>query len=277
MINMSASGTLVKENNILGEGLFVGKEGIFWVDIISAKLFTMLDNGSINSYKLPEQASAIWKIENNIVYLICSQGICTFDLITKGWHSLSTFAEPLDNKSRANDGAEICPDRFLFGTMEKSPTGLNGSLYSTNGNIISKIYDGIGIPNTFIKVNECSFLISDSLLGKIYEFTFNSTYSKVVGKKLWLDLEEHGYTPDGGCIDESGNIYIAMWDGACINQYDKSANLIKSFPVAALKPTNCKLAMDNQSLIVTTATEGMSKAELEAYPMSGSLLEIRIV
>lgn len=272
----NSSITVLASNNILGEGLHISSTGVFWLDIIKSQLFVLKDSGIMDAFTLPEQASAILKVQDNIVFLASISGICSFNLVNQDWSVISSFSEPLGHTMRANDGAKIDDVRCLFGTMEKNPTGLEGALYVSTPSTIRKLYDGIGIPNTFIKLSDQSFLISDSLLSHVYMFTFNAEFTEILKKHLWLDLSNEVYTPDGGCIDKDGNIYIAMWGGACINKYDCDGNLIQSIEVPALKPTNCKLSFDKQSLLVTTATEGMADEDLKKYPMSGSLLEIRI-
>ena len=262
-------------NNTLGEGLFVSKNGVLWLDIKEAKLFCLFNKEPLIVYQLPEQASAIWKVINDTLFLASESGICTFNLNSRDWSVHSTY--PVNNikkDMRANDGCRIDDNTFLFGTMEKKPTGLNGSLYIAKSNKIIRIYDGIGIPNSFIQISANNFLISDSFEKKVYLFTLNDTYRKVIDKQIWLDLSAKNYTPDGGCKDREGNIYLALWDGNCINKYDKDGGFIFSIKVPVLRPTNCKLSIDEDSLYVTSAKEDLTILELEENPHSGALFQI---
>tara|TARA_R110001599_G_scaffold1605_2_gene8027 strand:+ start:308 stop:1144 length:837 start_codon:yes stop_codon:yes gene_type:complete len=260
-------------SNTLGEGLFVSTLGVFWLDIKEAKLFCLFNQKSLQVFNLPEQASAIWKIESDVIYLASESGICTFNLLSQDWSVYTSFPN-IDVDMRANDGCSIDKDKFLFGTMQKEPTGRNGGLYIAKSNKISKIYDGIGIPNTFIQITEKSFLISDSLEQIVYLFTLNNSLSEVIDKRPWLDLSLNNYTPDGGCKDKDGNIYIALWDGSCINKYDRNAKLICSIELPVLRPTNCKLSIDGNSLYATSAKENLTLLELEQSPYSGALFQI---
>jgi sugar lactone lactonase YvrE len=260
-------------SNTLGEGLFVSTLGVFWLDIKKAKLFCLFNKKSLRVFQLPEQASAVWKIESDIIYLASESGICTFNLLSQDWCVYASYSN-INKDMRANDGCLIDGETFLFGTMQKKPTGLNGSLYIARSNEIAKIYDGIGIPNTFIKITESSFLISDSLEQIVYLFTLNNSLSEVIDKSPWLDLSMKSYTPDGGCKDREGNIYLALWDGSCINKYDKDANFLASFELPVLRPTNCKLSVDGNSLYVTSAKEDLTTLELNQNPYSGALFQI---
>lgn len=261
--------------NTLGEGLHVCISGLYWLDIIEAKLFVKSDDELFFEFNLPEQASSILKVDNQIVYLASESGICIFDIENQDWSVIAAIPDNENLSSmRANDGVAVDDGRYFFGTMEKQISGSNGSLYIATEESISKVHEGIGIPNSFIRVNEYSFLVSDSFKSVIYRFTFNTQFSAIEKCELWLDLSNFSFTPDGGCIDVHGNIYIAMWNGSCVHKYSKHADLISTYQLPALKPTNCKLSMDGKSLLVTTARQDMSESELEKYPRSGSLFQI---
>jgi sugar lactone lactonase YvrE len=263
--------------NLLGEGLFISAEGEFWLDIMRSELFVKLNNKPLHVYSLPEQASAIWKVVGSLVYLATESGISTFDRYTKCWTVVAALATNHNSSMRANDGCAIDNDFYFFGTMEKKPTRANGSLYLFDGDSLNQVYSGIGIPNTFVRLGKYTFLISDSLKQIIYKFTFSSQFTDIEKKEVWLDLSMHSYTPDGGCIDEHGNIYIAMWDGNAIHKYNIYGDLLNVYKVPVPRPTNCKLSMDKKSLLVTTARESLSRKELMNSPLSGALLTIKLL
>jgi len=274
--NKANNEVLVNTENLLGEGLYVASNGLFWLDIISKKLFVKFDCEQVEEFTLPEMASSVWKVNGDLVYMVSVSGVCTFNLNTKSWRVLAGMPEKKIKLMRSNDGIGINDECFLFGTMELEPTGKEGALYIYDGKSIVKIYDGIGIPNSFIKVSDNTFLISDSLEQKVYRFTLNKQLNAIIKKTLWLDLADYEYTPDGGCCDDNANIYLSMWDGYCINKYDKNANLVSIYKLPVKRPTNCKLSNDKKHLVVTTAREGLSIDLLTNNPHSGSLLQIRL-
>lgn len=271
---------LWKSSMSLGEGLFIQDNSLYFLDINESQLMVLNDASQKSIpkiYELPEQASAIWKVDNNSVYLATESGIAKFNLPTSNWSIVCSLpAEHLDKNFRANDGGELFSESYLFGTMEKAPTGLNGAIYLYQGGTIEQVYQGIAIPNTFVRLNPVEILISDSFEQKIYKYVFCSTKRIFLEKHIWLDLSSEHFVPDGGCIDSEGNIYIAMWDGARINKYDPHANLLQSYDLPAIRPTNCKLSEDQKTLYVTTATEGLSQQLIEQYPLSGSVLEVKL-
>jgi sugar lactone lactonase YvrE len=261
----------------LGEGLYIDDMNVYFLDILKCKLLVFNKQKIITkTYLLPEQASNIFKVLHNKVVLASESGVCSFDLKTEEWiiqTSSLSFERNID--FRANDGCDLGNESFLFGTMEKENTGRKGSLFLVKDKTVTNIYNDISIPNSFIEMPDGKVLISDSFTKKIFEFEFNYLKRTVVSKRVWLDLSNKDFTPDGGCLDSQGNIYIAMWGGACIHQYNSEAKLINSYPIPVLNPTNCKLSNNEKYLYVTSAKEGMSKQELNEYSLSGSLLRLR--
>ena len=193
-----------KSRAMLGEGLLVQPDALYWLDIINHILNIKNFSGNIlKKINLPEQASAIWKVQLDLLYLASESGLCTLNLKTKEW----TVIFPLKEQNelfRANDGGEIFGGQYLFGTMQKQPTYLAGSLYLTDGIEIKEVFKGIGIPNSFIKLSNTELLISDSFCKKVYNFKFCPVSHHLLSQDLWLDLQGVNYTPDGGCIDNAG-------------------------------------------------------------------------
>lgn len=271
MANISVFHTCQNE---LGEGLFFTcQEELVWLDISRSLLAIKKKNGEYLEFPLPEQASAIWKKEKNTIFLASESGLCTYDLSNEEWKVIQPIIKCLS--MRANDGGTL-NNTFVFGTMQKSPKDLAGSLYITNGKYIEKIYSGIGIPNSFIHIGRSQLLISDSFEQIIYRFDFDMQEKKVINRSIWLDLTSEMFTPDGGCIDSNGHLYIAMWDGSCVNKYNKKSHLIESYSLPVPRPTNCILSLDEKYLYISTAREGLSKEQLSSYPLSGSILKLKL-
>jgi sugar lactone lactonase YvrE len=267
-----------KQACTLGEGLYYSADALLWLDIAQSKLMKKTWVGKYSEYVLPEQASAIWKFENDIVIVVSESGLCSINLSTHEWIVICRFPKRKRSVAmRANDGGCVNESMYLFGSMQKEPSGYFGSLYLTNGEFLEEIYTGIGIPNTFIKLEGSQMLVSDSFEKKMYIFDLNLDEKKVLGKRDWLDLSNYDFTPDGGCISNNGRIFIAMWNGACVNEYDTQANLIQSHSIPALRPTNCVLSQNEGSLYITSARDGMTCEELKKYPMSGSIFKVDVV
>ncbi len=271
---------LVKEycdlKTSLGEGIFLSSGILYWLDINEKKLLVKEPNQEGRDYNLPEHASAIQKVVGSKGYLVCESGLCVFDRQKKEWTVDSYFDKcDINSQFRANDGGWI-EDLYIFGIMQKHPTSPVGSIFKVDNNKIIKLFEGIAIPNTFLKYSNDEILISDSFLKRIYRFKVSKCRTSLLVVDVWLDFNLENFTPDGGCIDKTGNFFIAMWDGACIHKYDRNKKLLQKIDLPAKRPTNCCLSEDESVLYVSTALEGLSVEEVRMFPLSGSILEVTL-
>ncbi|GEA12753.1 hypothetical protein KUL49_31280 [Alteromonas sp. KUL49] len=180
---------------------------------------------------------------------------------------------------RTNDGS-VGPDgRYWFGTMEKNPSGLHGKIYSLSSNGKLRLQgEGIGIPNTFVWLNSESILISDSFLKITYEVDLlDCGKLDWDNRKVWLDLRNTNGTPDGGTLDENGDVWIAIWGGAAVQKYSPDGVLLDKLSLRALQPTSCAFGgTDLNELLVTTATEDLSVQQLDDFPDSGRVIHLNM-
>lgn len=260
----------------LGEGIYFdsSKRYIYWVDIIESKIFRKsIDNldEPHECYSAGVMPSAIVSVEDNIVSFIDKVGLNLLNLESNVLQN--KIKTPYSIGFRANDGIKLNDGSILYGTMCLEPETKAGFIYLINGHGNIKL-EGLSfnIPNTFIE-RENDILISDSLKKKIY--SISNVFSEKLKKVIWKDLSNKEYSPDGGCTDKFGNVYISMWDGFCISVFDPLGILKYQIELPVPRPTNCVL-VDQRWLYVTSAREGLSDELLRAYPLSGAVLLVDI-
>lgn len=270
----------------LGEGpLWHGsRQSLFWFDIKKCMLFEKGHASNTKAYdscwQLNEIGSALAlnaKDENSL-FIVTDKSFGIFSLIT-GEYTAELDLE-LGEGMRANDGG-VGPDgRFWFGSMEKSPSGQNGSIYHVSSQMkLSKVGGNIGIPNTFCWRKKTSTLfLSDSYIEKTFSYSFAGNGSLALSNKTtFIDLNSTGSTPDGGAMDEDGGLWIAHWGGSCVNCYSPEGKVINSIDLPAPQVTSCCFGGRNKEyLFITTATENMSAVELKRYPLSGCTFFIKL-
>lgn len=178
---------------------------------------------------------------------------------------------------RCNDGS-VGPDGYYyFGTMEKTPSGCNGALYSLSpSGDLAVVGEGIGIPNSFIWLDEYYVLISDSYTRTVYKVRLQRSGDLAWSKRsVWIEMSHSGGTPDGGAIDGEGNVWLSIWGSGVVRKYCQAGRQIQELPLGALQPTSCAFGGENlDKLLITTATEKMSESQLNAYPNSGDVLQL---
>lgn len=262
----------------LAEGIYrCQKSGqIAWVNITRSELFIGNGISTIKRYSLPEPASKIMRVIGNDVILASTSGICAFNTRNDHWQVL--YPAPswsFGRDYRANDGIYLGEEQYLYGRMLKQPEALTGDIVLATEKGSSVIYEGIAIPNTFAWFpNSHSMLISDSLCQKTYSLTLDLVEKKVMSVSLWRDFSDLSMTPDGACVNQQGEVYIAMWGGAALYKLSATGDLLTKIDLPVLQPTSCTLSEDESRIYVTSATEGMSADMLKRYPLSGDVFEI---
>lgn len=76
--------------------------------------------------------------------------------------------------------------------------------------------------------------------------------------------------PDGLDVDDEGCVWVAMWDGWSVRRYSPTGELLAVVKTPVSRPTAC--CFSGETLIITTACEGISDESLCDEPAAGRLL-----
>jgi len=260
------------------------RQSLFWLDINNQRLYEKSFPSSTldydNSWLLPDIGSALALDGNNIdtLFIITDQCFSRLDL-NKGTFT-SIINLDLAENMRTNDGG-VAPDgSFWFGSMEKKPTGVNGSVFSImpNGKLRNFPYK-IGIPNTLCWTADGKTLyLSDSLQQKMFTITVDRELDVANSvKDTFVDLSSTSSTPDGGAIDIEGNLWNAQWDGFKVQCYSSKAKELRNLRLPVPKVTSCCFGgPEMKHLFITTAKEGMTTEETSIYPLSGNTFVVSL-
>lgn len=265
-------------SNELGEGPLwhAQRDSLFWIDILNRQLFEkrfVSENATADrTWKLPEYASAMAddKHDKNILWMVTDKSFGRFNLAEGSYQPILDL--PIGESFRANDGG-VSPDgAFWFGTMEWSPSGITGCVYSISPSaVLRKQNVEFGIPNTFCwNLSGNLIYISDSLQGKLFAYEVENHKIKPHTACVLVDLSGGDSTPDGGAVDVDGLLWNAHWDGYKVAGYNDTGGKLGELDMPVPRPTSCCFGgPENEHLFVTSAKTGMSTQELERYPLAG--------
>lgn len=249
----------------LGEGLNTSDNRSCWVDINDKKL-AIYEDEKLTLIKLEFIPSLVIKQHKNEITLCADSGIYKYKLKENLFCNTISIVPWNISQFRTNDGG-FCRNYFIFGTMHRiNPKKNKGSIYYLKDNNFHYLDINLHIPNTFIELDPGKILISDSLKGEIWQYSFDSEM-KLTEKKLWYQLQA-GYAPDGGCVI-GDKIYIAIWDASKVMVFSTKGKIIEEILLPVKRPTNCKYNKKFNKLWITSAREGMTEFELKKYPHSG--------
>ncbi|MDZ8109312.1 MAG: SMP-30/gluconolactonase/LRE family protein [Nostoc sp. DedQUE12a] len=179
--------------------------------------------------------------------------------------------------NRINDGKCDPQGRFWFGSMstiEKPDANLYR--YDTDGSL-HLMETGLTISNGLgWSPDQKIFYLTDSPKQKIYAYDFNSVTGNITNRRIFVDLTHESFHPDGLTIDSQGNIWSAMWNGWCVIRFNPKGEEILRIKLPVPLVTSCTFGgEDLQTLYITTASVGLSQAEIDKSFYSGDLFALQ--
>ena len=263
----------------LGEGTLWVKEhnSIYFTDIKKRKIYSLnIKTKKKNIYKVNKEIGFLAHIKSYI-FVLGLQGELRIQNL-KSKKILKTInIEPNIKLNRINDGKTDPAGNLWFGTMDNLERKIEkGSLYKLDKNFnLIQVDKNYRITNGPAFIDQFNFYHTDSAKKKIYKIKINKN-NKIIRKKIFKKFTIQDGSPDGMTIDKNNNLWVAHFHGACISVFNSKAKLIHKINFPAKNITNCTFGGQNNSeLFVTTATKGMSRAEMRKFSYSGYLFSIK--
>lgn len=151
---------------------------------------------------------------------------------------------------RMNDGKCDPHGRFWAGSMSSQHSNA-GSLYRLDGDgSVHRMLRGIGISNGLgWSPDEREMYHVDSAAGTLTAFDYDPDAPP--RRRRIVKTFTKPIAPDGLCVDDSGAIWLALWDGAAVHRYTPDGRLDAIVTMPVDRPTSCCFADD--TLYITTA------------------------
>lgn len=268
-------------SSILGEGPLwhPGRQSLFWVDI-EKKLLHEHDAGSNKNrvWLLDRRVSTVVQDLHQGLVLGMQGGIAAFDPDSGKLDWLKSLEEDQPGH-RSNDGKCDNRGRFWIGTMGlEAETGV-GALYCIDTDLsVSQKDNALSIPNgmAWSRDNKRFYHI-DSPRNIVRSFFYDEETGVIRFEKNAIEIPFSLGSPDGMAMDEEGMLWIAVWGGFGLYRYDPSSGkLLGKIEVPVPQVSSCAFGgPGNDELYITTASERMSRAEIDKYPLSGSLFKVK--
>lgn len=240
---------------LLGEGIDLHNESgkIAWVDIELGRVIVsdlkMSKEEIYDDFIFPTKT---FFDETGELFVLHQQGISKFYAESQAFKIESKWPFTMDGL-RFNDATRIDDKTYCVSTM--STKGISGAgtlwLWSIDGNPI-KLVSNLDIPNS---------TVYDSLLDRLYYCDSKTGVISFLALNMGNPdpnsqvLSEDGIgEPDGSTIDEIGNLWNCRWDGRCILIFDTNGIQIEKIELPTARPTSCKLSINDNSLVVTSAS-----------------------
>jgi D-xylonolactonase len=258
---------------VLGEGpAWVAREqALYWVDIPERRLFR-------------------WSEADGLCTIEADTHICSLAPRARGGFigagydgfleigpdlraTLLGDPEPKLGSNRFNDGKVDRGGRFWAGTMDRFECEASGSLYRLDRDLKwTRIDSGYRVTNgPAFSLDGRTMYHSDSALQRVYAFDLAGDGS-ATNRRVFAQFGDGEGYPDGMTVDAEDCLWIAFWDGWCLRRLSPSGERLLDLPVPVQRPTSCAFGGPGlDRLFITSASRGLTRAELEEQPNAGGL------
>jgi len=225
---------------------------------------------------LPELVSVVVPRRSGGYIAATQTGFCHLDIDTG---TLVPFASPnsgLPNR-RFNDGKCDAMGRLWAGTLALDGTPGHDTLYRLDPDgTLHEIETGFHVCNGMgWSPDSTRFYLTDSGSRTIFVYDFDLTHGRPSNKRVLKTFDATDGKPDGLAVDADGYLWCAMWDGNALKRLTPDGRLDRTIALPVPRPTSCAFGGDDlKTLYITTARAGLSEAQLDAAPLSGSVLSL---
>jgi sugar lactone lactonase YvrE len=243
-------------------------EGPVWDDRNNALVFVDIDactmhrffpgSGPLESFRLPARAASLALLESEWMLLAGRNlAVCQPD----GSQYTAVSGAPIDpERVRFNDGKVDPWGRFVVGTMSLADRRPLGALYqmAPSGEtsiILGQVTVSNGLGWT---ADRRRFYYVDSPTGRVDVFDSDPLTGRVAHRRVFVQLDEGDYGPDGLRVDQDDCVWIALWGGSAVHRYAPDGTLDGIVEVPASRVTSVAFGGDGLTdLYITTARAGM--------------------
>ena len=281
--DLMASGVFQRigtQTDILGESPVWDERAqcLYWVDIRRPAIRRLRPaSGVIDTWPMPDLVGSIALTDEERLLVALPHYVALFDPISG---SLEAFVQPPHHLPghRFNDGRCDRQGRFWVGSMHNLTRAPEGVLYKLEGRgELEAVQGGICIPNSLaFSPDGRTMYFADSLRYTLFAYDYDPASGRMGEQRVFATTEPPGF-PDGSTVDAEGYLWNAQFDAWRIVRYAPDGRIDRVIATPVQRPTCCAFGgADLATLYVTTASQKMSPAELQAQPLAGALLALDV-
>jgi sugar lactone lactonase YvrE len=234
-------------------------ERVHWVDIVAGQILST-DRRTLATevIQLPTMVGAAVPAHSGGFVAAVTEG---FALVgTDG--SFDVRAACLAPGTRMNDAKCDSRGRFWAGSTDMGFAAGGGALWMLDENWnAKKVLDGLTLPNGMgWSPDNSTFYLIDSIERKVLSFDFNEETGSLSSRRDFVVFSDRdGGLPDGLCVDNEGNLWIAMYGGSELVVCNPAGRVVRTVALPVSQPTSCAFVGPTlDELWVTSAADGLA-------------------
>jgi sugar lactone lactonase YvrE len=266
----------------LGEGAFWNHKTneLYWVDILDNKLNIYNPKTKFNTgFDTPSSIGTVVPSDQDHEAVIALQDGIYMMNTQNGSVELLSDIEQNKPGNRFNDGKCDPSGRFWVGSMAFSQESYLASLYMVDakGEAFLK-KDSVTVSNgiAWNKDKSTMFYI-DTPTAAIKAYDYDDATGHISNERVAVTVNDSLGFPDGMAIDEDDNLWVGMWNGNAVLQFDsKTGELLSKVEVPAHNVTSCAFGGDDLDILyITTSSVDMTEGEQQQFPLAGSIFKVQ--
>jgi sugar lactone lactonase YvrE len=275
--------------SLLGESpLWWPEQGaLYWCDIPGRKLNRWLATGGRHDeWTFETEVGSCAPLPGGAMLLALRSGLVRFDPASGQRDALARA--PYDTADqRFNDGKADAQGRFWVGTLCDPRDPPRSALYRFAGGRLDRMAGNISVSNGLAwSPDGRTMYWADTHSHRIFALDFDGSDGSLSRQRVFAsfppkapgqDLASYGGRPDGAAVDVEGAYWVAMYEGQRLVQLTSDGTIRQEVPLPVRCPTMpCFGGPDLRTLFITTARAGRPASELEAQPLAGRVLTLRV-
>lgn len=269
------------------------EQALYWVDIAQRQILRAnVYMGTVQIWDLPTEPGCIAPAAGGGLVMALRDGIYRAREWGGALQRIATL--PYDPTAvRANDGRCDAHGRFWVGTVDETKSHDAAALYCVDARqgaaTVTCHAEGALTGNGLAwSPDQRTLYWSDTPRHVTYCWDYTGegptlgarrVFQQFAPKPLGWQFTDGSYQgrPDGAAVDQQGNYYVALYEGARLCQFSPDGRLLSEIPMPVQCPTMpCLGGEDGRTLFVTSARRGRSESELAAQPLAGCVLQTRV-
>lgn len=230
-----------------------------WLDIPARRwLSTDPVTGITEVTDLDRQANAVLPMAGG--GWVGAAGLSLCAVAASGAMSVLTELDP-ETWGRFNDAKCDAKGRLWVGTATSEPLA-KGAFYRFSGRRGEVVIPGIAMSNGIgWSPDDRVMYCVDSTARCLYALDFDLETGAATHRRILLQLPE-GQLPDGLAVDLTGNIWLAVWDGACVLHVSPAGEVLGRIELPTPRVTSCCFGGPaGADLFITTAAADSGAAD----------------
>jgi L-arabinonolactonase len=263
-------------------------EGATWSAARHALLWTDINGCRLWSYEPATQRVSHWALPGRLgSFALTADGqrllaafeheLAWLDLHSGEVTPLARFDQGLP--TRANDGRCDRHGHFLFGTLdeERGPQAQGRWWrYSAQGELHALDLPPVCIPNGLaLGPDGTRLYFCDSTEQRIRCSGYDAASGGITHPQVFAPV--HAGEPDGATVDAQGHYWSAHWGAGCVLGYQSDGQVMARVQLPVSQPSCVAFGGPGlQTLYITTASVGLSDAQMAQQADAGSLYAVQL-